>query len=146
MGFDLSASGSGALFLQRAQSGASANSSGQNVKTNSSDKIRRRIPRPDPVRLNSEAANSSGSSTFTTVLQQADGSMAIGRMVLFPNQVLGTGSMGTVVYAGLFEGRPCAIKRLVKPFFGSANAQQEIALLIQSDQHPNVLRYYAKVS
>ena len=36
------------------------------------------------------------------------------------------------------------MKRLVKPFFGHDNADKEISLLIQSDQHPNVLRYYAK--
>ena len=52
--------------------------------------------------------------------------------------------MGTVVYAGLHETRECAVKRLVKPFFGHDNADKEISLLIQSDQHPNVLRYYAK--
>ena len=104
--------------------------------------------RPDTAKLNSDAATSSLSPTLLRVFSHthnnADGSVSIGSMLLFPHQVLGTGSMGTVVYAGTFEGRPCAIKRLVKPFFGSANAAQEIALLIQSDQHPNVLRYYAK--
>ncbi len=53
--------------------------------------------------------------------------------------------MGTIVYSGRFEGRTVAIKRLVKPFFGVDHADKEIALLIATDQHPNVLRYYAKV-
>lgn len=104
--------------------------------------------RPDTQKLNSDAVSSSQSPQLNRVFTQAqanpDGSVTIGSMVLFPHQVLGTGSMGTVVYAGTFGGRPCAIKRLVKPFFGSLNAAQEISLLIQSDQHPNVLRYYAK--
>lgn len=76
----------------------------------------------------------------------------------------GTGSRGTVVYAGRFEGRPVAVKRLVrcfvmilgdsqycclvqvKPFYGADEADKEIALLIGSDSHENVLRYYAKAS
>jgi len=61
------------------------------------------------------------------------------------NYVAGTGSRGTIVYAGRFEGRPVAVKRLVKHFYGNDEADKEIALLIDSDQHPNVLRYYAKV-
>lgn len=68
----------------------------------------------------------------------------IGKMQIFSNVVLGTGSRGTVVYEGRFENRPVAIKRLVKPFFGEQNANKEIELLINSDNHPNVLRYHAK--
>lgn len=33
----------------------------------------------------------------------------------------------------------------VKPFYGADEADKEIALLIDSDHHENVLRYYAKV-
>lgn len=60
---------------------------------------------------------------------------------------VGTGSGGTIVYSGTVEGRACAVKRLVKQpqLQPQQQADAEIALLIDSDQHPNVLRYYAKV-
>jgi hypothetical protein len=158
--------------LRRHRSGGAKNNSGGGVtvaagaggagavpvaNSNSGDKssIRPRkhiLSRPDAARLNHEASSAAAAGgrppalvrSYSSPLTNPDGSVSIGQMVLYPNRVLGTGSMGTVVYAGTFEGRPCAIKRMVKEFFGSANAAQEIALLIQSDTHPNVLRYYAK--
>ncbi len=52
------------------------------------------------------------------------------------------GSHGTLVYDGLLDGkRPIAVKRLLVAFVEAA--KQEIALLIASDLHANVLRYYA---
>jgi len=131
----------------------------QNTSSGGSSTIRSRKTiqsRPDISALNSSSNDPSTSHpssssaeptlarTLSTPITQSDGSVVVGCMRLYPTRVLGTGSMGTIVYAGTCEGRPCAIKRLVKPFFGSANAAQEISLLIQSDQHPNVLRYYAK--
>ena len=59
--------------------------------------------------------------------------------------ISGTGSYGTVVYEGEFDHRPVAIKRLVLDCCGN-NAAKEISLLIDLDQHRNLLRYYAKVS
>jgi serine/threonine-protein kinase/endoribonuclease IRE1 len=95
--------------------------------------------------LNSRSnSSSSGTSTSMSAPISLNGIYTIGKMQLDSSKVLGTGSMGTVVFHGLFEGRACAIKRLVKPFFGHANADKEISLLIQSDQHENILRYYAK--
>lgn len=45
--------------------------------------------------------------------------------------VLGYGSHGTVVYRGLLEGRPVAVKRMLTDFH--ARADREISLLIESD-------------
>lgn len=56
---------------------------------------------------------------------------------------VGYGSHGTMVYAGLLEGRSVAVKRMLVPFFELAHG--EIALLMESDTHPNVIRYFAKV-
>ena len=99
----------------------------------------------------SSPTNSDGSlaipavhTSIGSVFSSLSTTYSIGKIAIFADQVLGTGSMGTVVYAGLHETRECAVKRLVKPFFGHDNADKEISLLIQSDQHPNVLRYYAK--
>lgn len=56
------------------------------------------------------------------------------------DHILGYGSHGTVVYAGLLEGRPVAVKKMLKSFFKTA--EREINLLIKSDGHPNVVRYF----
>ena len=41
------------------------------------------------------------------------------------------------------HGRPVAVKRFLSEFYDAAN--KEIKLLIDSDGHPNVLRYFAMV-
>ncbi|KAJ1301123.1 hypothetical protein OPQ81_003536 [Rhizoctonia solani] len=55
-------------------------------------------------------------------------------------EVLGYGSHGTVVYKGSFQGRSVAVKRLLHDFVTLAS--REVALLQESDDHPNVIRYY----
>lgn len=56
--------------------------------------------------------------------------------------VLGHGGGGTVVYAGTLDNRQVAVKRMLKTYNGSAD--REISLLIESDGHPNVVRYFLK--
>ncbi|ORX50239.1 hypothetical protein DM01DRAFT_1100096 [Hesseltinella vesiculosa] len=56
--------------------------------------------------------------------------------------VLGYGSHGTVVYKGKFDGRAVAVKRLLIDFYDVA--YQEVKLLQESDDHPNVIRYFYK--
>lgn len=58
------------------------------------------------------------------------------------NEILGYGGQGTVVYKGDLEGRDVAVKRLLKAY--QAGAEREISLLIESDGHPNVVRYFLK--
>jgi serine/threonine-protein kinase/endoribonuclease IRE1 len=53
---------------------------------------------------------------------------------------VGYGSHGTVVYKGRFQGRSVAVKRLLHDFVTLAS--REVALLQESDDHPNVIRYY----
>ncbi|KAI3550583.1 hypothetical protein CSPX01_01633 [Colletotrichum filicis] len=55
---------------------------------------------------------------------------------------LGTGSNGTLVFAGRFDGREVAVKRMLIQFYDIAS--QETKLLRESDDHPNVIRYYAQ--
>lgn len=57
-------------------------------------------------------------------------------------EVLGYGSHGTVVFRGSLNGRPVAVKRMLSQF--TRAAEREISLLIQSDGHPNVVRYFLK--
>ena len=57
-------------------------------------------------------------------------------------EVLGYGGHGTVVYKGVLDGRDVAVKRMLKAYHASAD--REISLLIESDGHPNVVRYFLK--
>jgi serine/threonine-protein kinase/endoribonuclease IRE1 len=56
--------------------------------------------------------------------------------------ILGYGGHGTVVYRGTLDGRQVAVKRMLKTYHASAD--REISLLIESDGHPNVVRYFLK--
>ncbi|QLQ80919.1 hypothetical protein HG537_0E02740 [Torulaspora globosa] len=56
------------------------------------------------------------------------------------DKILGYGSSGTVVFQGSFQGRPVAIKRMLLDFCDVAS--REIKLLTESDDHPNVVRYF----
>ena len=56
--------------------------------------------------------------------------------------ILGHGGHGTVVYQGTLDGRQVAVKRMLKTYHASAD--REISLLIESDGHPNVVRYFLK--
>ena len=49
-------------------------------------------------------------------------------------------SNGTVVLEGIYEGRPVAVKRLVRAHHDVAF--KEIQNLIASDRHPNIVRWY----
>jgi len=63
----------------------------------------------------------------------------------YPNlcDCVGYGSHGTVVYAGLLDGRSIAVKRMLVHYYDIA--QGEMKLLMESDAHLNVIRYFAKV-
>ncbi|KAF9081117.1 bifunctional endoribonuclease/protein kinase ire1 [Mortierella sp. AD031] len=54
--------------------------------------------------------------------------------------ILGYGSHGTVVYKGQYDGRAVAVKRLLIDFYDVAF--HEVRLLQESDDHPNVVRYF----
>ena len=54
---------------------------------------------------------------------------------------LGTGAHGTV-YEGSFQGRPIAIKQVLRSF--PTSLCREISIMKKIDQHPNILRYFAK--
>lgn len=60
------------------------------------------------------------------------------------DNILGYGSHGTVVYKGTYDGRSVAVKRLLIDFYDVAF--HEVRLLQESDDHPNVVRYFRSVS
>ena len=69
-----------------------------------------------------------------------NGNTKVGRLEV-SKEVLGYGSGGTAVYEGILDGRKVAVKRMLKQFVDLA--KQEIEALIDSDEHPNVVRCFA---
>ncbi|KKA28349.1 hypothetical protein TD95_000240 [Thielaviopsis punctulata] len=70
--------------------------------------------------------------------------LRMGQLEVDMNNQLGTGSNGTLVFAGRFDGREVAVKRMLIQFYDIAS--QETRLLRESDDHPNVIRYYSQQS
>ena len=72
-----------------------------------------------------------------------DGVVRVGKLVVHTKRVLGHGSLGTIVYEGaLDDGRPVAVKRMLREYCGMA--EREITNLLSCDEHPNLVRYYSK--
>ena len=84
-----------------------------------------------------------GDSSATTGNDSKDASKATSQGVIqLSDEVLGYGGHGTIVYKGVVDKRQVAVKRLLKIYASSAD--REISLLIESDGHPNVVRYFLK--
>ncbi|KAF9467138.1 hypothetical protein BDZ94DRAFT_1287849 [Collybia nuda] len=60
--------------------------------------------------------------------------------LIVSDTILGFGSHGTVVFQGSLQGRAVAVKRLLQDFVTLAS--REVSILQDSDDHPNVIRYY----
>ncbi|RWW52800.1 hypothetical protein BHE74_00040753 [Ensete ventricosum] len=82
-----------------------------------------------------------GSYSFINLLKpdgDSDGRW-VGRLFV-TNIEIGRGSNGTVVFEGVYGGRPVAVKRLLRAHHDVAF--KEIQNLIASDRHPNIVRWY----
>uniref|UniRef100_A0A673W9P4 non-specific serine/threonine protein kinase n=1 Tax=Salmo trutta TaxID=8032 RepID=A0A673W9P4_SALTR len=64
----------------------------------------------------------------------------VGKITFRPKNVLGHGAEGTIVYKGQFDNRAVAVKRILPECFSFAD--REVDLLRESDEHPNVIRYF----
>ncbi|CEP01176.1 hypothetical protein PBRA_008488 [Plasmodiophora brassicae] len=99
----------------------------------------------DAAPITSATAISPAPSEPVSQTQQpsnASGVLAIGKISIQTRSLLGLGSQGTIVFDGFFEGRPVAVKRLQRHLY--SHASREISLMIESDSHPAVLRYFAR--
>jgi len=66
----------------------------------------------------------------------------IGDITFFTDSVLGYGESGAIVYNGYFQDRKAAVKCV--PLSYHELAKNEITTLLAADNHPNIIRYYAK--
>ena len=95
----------------------------------------------EPSMMEPDAVEIDGGSNANDV---SSPTIQIGHLRVFTDTVLGFGSHGTVVYKGSFGGRDVAVKRMLLEFYDIAS--HEVGLLQESDDHPNVIRYYDKES
>ncbi|CAN6481559.1 unnamed protein product [Victoria cruziana] len=85
----------------------------------------------------------SGRSDMELMAHVVKGSVVNGRMIgnlFISNTEIAKGSNGTVILEGTYNGRPAAVKRLVRSHSGIAN--KEVEALLRSDSHPNIVRWY----
>ncbi|KAK8755816.1 hypothetical protein V5799_001475 [Amblyomma americanum] len=80
----------------------------------------------------------SGGSQILEVTE--DGVCQIGKISFDTRDVIGRGCNGTFVFKGTFEKRPVAVKRILPDCISLAS--REVDLLRESDEHPNVVRYF----
>ncbi|KAG6038194.1 hypothetical protein E4U41_004463 [Claviceps citrina] len=81
--------------------------------------------------------------TVANDMQAVSGSVIrMGSIEVNVDEHLGTGSNGTLVFGGKFDGREVAVKRMLIQFYDIA--LQETNLLRESDDHPNVIRYHSQ--
>ncbi|KAF2166574.1 hypothetical protein M409DRAFT_54907 [Zasmidium cellare ATCC 36951] len=73
---------------------------------------------------------------------QVTGPLQINSLIINTDSVIGQGSCGTIVFTGSFEGREVAVKRMLAQYYELAS--QEVSFLQQSDDHPNVVRYFCQ--
>lgn len=75
------------------------------------------------------------------VVEEA-GVKGLDNLRIHTDRVLGSGSGGTFVFEGEFEGRQVAVKRMLPQYYELAS--QEVTLLQNSEEHPHVIRYYCR--
>uniref|UniRef100_A0A8C7JB65 non-specific serine/threonine protein kinase n=1 Tax=Oncorhynchus kisutch TaxID=8019 RepID=A0A8C7JB65_ONCKI len=78
--------------------------------------------------------------THPLVLRMTGIEVEVGKISFCPSEILGHGTEGTFVFRGRFDGRRVAVKRILPECFDVA--EREVQLLRESDEHPNVIRYY----
>uniref|UniRef100_A0A915PLR1 non-specific serine/threonine protein kinase n=1 Tax=Setaria digitata TaxID=48799 RepID=A0A915PLR1_9BILA len=77
------------------------------------------------------------------IQQLPDGWLRAGNIMYNPEDRLGHGCEGTVVFRGKFDGREVAVKRVIADI---RLADREVDLLRESDTHRNVIRYFCMES
>uniref|UniRef100_A0A8D0GK82 Serine/threonine-protein kinase/endoribonuclease IRE1 n=1 Tax=Sphenodon punctatus TaxID=8508 RepID=A0A8D0GK82_SPHPU len=98
-------------------------------------------PRASNHSAYSNISASDAGSYLSTEQEDEDTSLVmVGKISFNPKDVLGHGAEGTIVYRGTFDNRDVAVKRILPECFSFAD--REVQLLRESDEHPNVIRYF----
>ncbi|XP_027510053.1 serine/threonine-protein kinase/endoribonuclease IRE1 isoform X1 [Corapipo altera] len=100
-------------------------------------------PRASNHSAYSSISTSDGGSCLSTEQEEGDedaNRVMVGKISFNPKDVLGHGAEGTIVYRGTFDNRDVAVKRILPECFSFAD--REVQLLRESDEHPNVIRYF----
>uniref|UniRef100_A0A8C3QXU1 non-specific serine/threonine protein kinase n=1 Tax=Cyanoderma ruficeps TaxID=181631 RepID=A0A8C3QXU1_9PASS len=100
-------------------------------------------PRASNHSAYSNISTSDVGSCFSTEQEEGDeeaNRVIVGKISFNPKDVLGHGAEGTIVYRGSFDNRDVAVKRILPECFSFAD--REVQLLRESDEHPNVIRYF----
>lgn len=69
--------------------------------------------------------------------------LRIGQLEVNTEKLIGTGSNGTLVFEGVFDGRAVAVKRMLIQFFDIAS--HETKLLRESDDHENGMSDFSRI-
>lgn len=93
-------------------------------------------------RLKADAKNGQDDNYGEAVDSTASDASNKAGVIQLSDEILGYGGHGTIVYKGVLDKRQVAVKRLLNMYHASAD--REISLLIESDGHPNVVRYFLK--
>ncbi|XP_077173197.1 serine/threonine-protein kinase/endoribonuclease IRE2 isoform X3 [Paroedura picta] len=95
----------------------------------------------EPTQAEQRAGPSSHSSAAPAAAAAADPeTFVVGKISFDPKEVVGRGAGGTCVFRGHFDGRKVAVKRLLPEY--THLVEREVQLLRESDEHPNVVRYF----
>ncbi|KAG8234700.1 hypothetical protein J437_LFUL014316 [Ladona fulva] len=86
--------------------------------------------------------SSESESSFSTAKTEdlGNGVIRVGKISFNSGHILGKGCEGTFVFRGEFDNRAVAVKRILPECFTFAD--REVALLRESDEHANVIRYF----
>ncbi|XP_072026641.1 serine/threonine-protein kinase/endoribonuclease IRE1-like [Amphiura filiformis] len=93
---------------------------------------------PRSIQTSNQSQASSDSGVYDSAAPE--GFNRVGKIMFNPKEILGQGCEGTFVYKGQFDNRDVAVKRILPDCFNFAD--REVELLRESDEHPNVIRYY----
>lgn len=78
---------------------------------------------------------------FLTLKKNKKGLVVVTKKLSYDrDKALGSGSYGTVVYRGLFENRPVAVKKMIRR--QKEIVDREVLMLQKTDSHQNIVRYF----
>ncbi|KAI8048716.1 kinase-like domain-containing protein [Syncephalis plumigaleata] len=94
------------------------------------------------VTTNTTSANTNNTTAIATRLRKDSNGNSVINSLTITNEILGHGSHGTIVFKGDFGGKKVAVKRQLLDYYDLVD--HEVAILQESDDHPNVIRYYCR--